>query len=289
MADLLEVDHLTVRYGGLAAVEDVSLRVPKGRLVGLIGPNGAGKTTLVDALSGFTSSSGSVRLAGRSIESMKPHQRAHLGLARTFQSLELFEDLTVRENLLVAAERPRWWTAVLDAARPSSSKAVAAADWALEAVGMSAAADRLPGSLSHGQRKVVAVARALASRPSCLLLDEPAAGLDTTESQILGSQLQTICEHGISILLVDHDMGLILGVCDYLYVIEFGKLIAEGPPSVVRRDPAVIRAYLGASAEAAGEIVGDDHSGAGGDAAAKTAPTSDGTGASGTVGSVVAP
>ncbi len=258
MADLLEVEHLTVRYGGLAAVEDVSLKVPEGRLVGLIGPNGAGKTTLVDALSGFTSSTGAVRLAGRPVESLRPHQRAHLGLARTFQSLELFEDLTVRENLLVSAERPRWWTAILDAARPSSSKAAAAADWALEAVGMADAADRLPGSLSHGQRKVVAVARALASRPSCLLLDEPAAGLDTGESQVLGAQLQKIRDAGTAILLVDHDMGLVLGVCDYLYVIEFGKLIAEGPPAVVRRNPLVIRAYLGASAEAAGELEGED-------------------------------
>jgi branched-chain amino acid transport system ATP-binding protein len=252
MSDLLEVEHLTVRYGGVAAVQDVSLRVPKGQLIGLIGPNGAGKTTLVDALSGFVDASGSVRLAGRAIESLRPHRRARLGLARTFQSLELFEDLTVRENLLVSAERPRWWSAIVDAGRPSRSKATAAADWALEAVGMAGVADRLPGSLSHGQRKIVAVARALASRPGYLLLDEPAAGLDTAESRVLGEHLLQICNHGIAILLVDHDMGLVLGICEYLYVIEFGQLIAEGPPAAVRRDPVVIRAYLGTHREPEG-------------------------------------
>ncbi|HKH88585.1 MAG TPA: ABC transporter ATP-binding protein [Acidimicrobiales bacterium] len=249
MGDLLEVEHLTVRYGGLAAVDDVSLTVTEGQLVGLIGPNGAGKTTFVDALSGFVTASGAVRLAGRPIESLRPHRRARLGLSRTFQSLELFEDLTVRENLLISAEHPRWWSAIIDAARPTSSKAAGAVDWALEAVGIADTADHLPGSLSHGQRKIVAVARALASRPLCLLLDEPAAGLETAESQILGEQFQQIRDHGISILLVDHDMGLVLGICDYLYVLEFGKLIAKGAPAAVRRDPVVIRAYLGEHGE----------------------------------------
>ncbi len=251
---LLETRGLTVRYGGLAANADVDLSVESGKLVGLIGPNGAGKTTFIDAITGFTAvSSGTAVFDGHDLEGVSPDQRAHLGLTRTFQSLELFEDLTVRDNLLVAAEKPTWWSFLADLVklrRPRSEWA-AAVDEALAALGISDIADSLPSDLSHGQRKLVSVARALAAKPKLLLLDEPAAGLDTNESQLLGAHLREFLSSGTTIFLIDHDMGLVLNVCDYIYVLDFGRIIAHGTPSQVRKDPAVIGAYLG---ESAGEM-----------------------------------
>lgn len=251
---LLETTGLTVRYGGLAANADVDLKVDTGQLVGLIGPNGAGKTTFIDAITGFTAvSSGSVTFDGLDLEGVSPDERAHRGLTRTFQSLELFEDLTVRDNLLVAAEQPTWWSFLADLVklrRPRSDWA-AAVDEALGALGITEIADSLPSDLSHGQRKLVSVARALAARPKLLLLDEPAAGLDTNESQLLGAHLREFLSSGTTIFLIDHDMGLVLNVCDYIYVLDFGRIIAHGTPAQVRKDPAVIAAYLG---ESAGEM-----------------------------------
>ena len=251
---LLETKGLTVRYGGLAANADVDLKVETGQLVGLIGPNGAGKTTFIDAITGFTAvSSGSVTFDGLDLDGVAPDERAHRGLTRTFQSLELFEDLTVRDNLLVAAEQPNWWSFLADLVklrRPRSDWA-AAVDDALAALGITEIADSLPSDLSHGQRKLVSVARALAARPKLLLLDEPAAGLDTNESQLLGAHLREFLSSGTTIFLIDHDMGLVLNVCDYIYVLDFGRIIAHGTPAQVRKDPAVIAAYLG---ESAGEM-----------------------------------
>jgi branched-chain amino acid transport system ATP-binding protein len=250
---LLETRGLTVRYGGLAANDDVSLNVEPGQLVGLIGPNGAGKTTFIDAITGFTAtSSGSITFDGSDFAGVSPSERAHRGLARTFQSLELFEDLSVRDNLLVAAERPRWYSALLDLLRPGRTADIDLenVERSIAALELSEFAERLPSDLSHGQRKLIGVARALAANPKLLLLDEPAAGLDTAESQHLGALLRQFVEHGTAIFLVDHDMGLVLNVCDYIYVLDFGRLIAEGTPSEIRRDPAVVAAYLG---EHAGE------------------------------------
>ncbi|MEX0846271.1 MAG: ABC transporter ATP-binding protein [Ilumatobacteraceae bacterium] len=248
---LLKTFDLTVRYGGLAANADVNLEVPEGKLVGLIGPNGAGKTTFIDAITGFTGiSSGRVEFDGKDLDGLTPDRRAHSGLSRTFQSLELFEDLTVRENLLAAAERPTWWSFILDLLRPPKTSAAneARVTEALGVLGLDGIADRLPMDLSHGQRKLVGVARALAAKPKLLLLDEPAAGLDTTESQLLGQHLRNFLETGTTIFLIDHDMGLVLNVCDYIYVLDFGKIIAEGTPAEIRKDPAVVTAYLGQSA-----------------------------------------
>lgn len=251
---LLESKGLTVRYGGLAANADVDLKVETGQLVGLIGPNGAGKTTFIDAITGFTAvSSGSVIFDGHDLAEVTPDQRALLGLTRTFQSLELFEDLTVRENLLVAAERPAWWSFLLDLVklrRPSLQWQAQVTD-ALSALGLGDIGEILPSDLSHGQRKLVGVARALAAKPKLLLLDEPAAGLDTAESQLLGAHLRDFLKSGTSIFLIDHDMGLVLNVCDYIYVLDFGRIIAEGTPAQIRTDPAVVGAYLG---ESAGEM-----------------------------------
>ena len=250
---LLETSGLTVRYGGLAANNNVSLRVERGSLVGLIGPNGAGKTTFIDAITGFTAvSSGDVFFDGQPINAVSPDGRAHLGLARTFQSLELFEDLSVRDNLLVAAEDPRWYSFLLDFLKANRRRAEweQRVDTAIGALGLEDAAERLPSDLSHGQRKLVGVARALAAAPKLLLLDEPAAGLDTAESQKLGDHLRRFLADGTAIFLIDHDMGLVLNVCDYIYVLDFGQIIAEGTPTQIRQDPAVIAAYLG---ETAGE------------------------------------
>lgn len=248
---LLKTYELTVRYGGLAANADVSIEVPQGKLVGLIGPNGAGKTTFIDAITGFTAiSSGRVELDGKDLAGLTPDQRAHLGLVRTFQSLELFEDLTVRENLLVAAEKPTWWSFLKDLVMPPKTSAdnEARVQHALTALGLGNIADRLPMDLSHGQRKLVGVARALAAKPKLLLLDEPAAGLDTAESQLLGQHMRSFLDDGTTIFLIDHDMGLVLNVCDYIYVLDFGRIIAEGTPTQIRKDPAVVQAYLGQSA-----------------------------------------
>ena len=229
----------------MTAVDTVSISVPAGTLVGLIGPNGAGKTTMIDALTGFTASTGRIHFDGRELSGMRPHRLPAMGLARTFQSLELFEDLTVRENLLVSADPRPWWAVLRDVVAPRAGAASSRVDDALAAVGLPELANRLPSSLSHGQRKLVAVARALCSAPKLLLLDEPAAGLDSEESLALGRQLRRLVAAGTTVLLVDHDMGLVLSVCDDIHVLKEGRLLTSGPPSAIRRDPAVIAAYLG--------------------------------------------
>lgn len=244
---MLRTRGLTVTFGGVHAVHDVDLDVAAGSFVGLIGPNGAGKTTLIDAVTGFvTPSAGTVEFEGEDITTLAPSARARLGLVRTFQSLELFEDLSVGDNLRVGAETPRWWDPLVDAVRPRRRDEVAEqVDWALEVVGLVDARSERPSDLSHGQRKLVAVARALALRPALVLLDEPAAGLDSTETARLGEHLRSLTEHGITVLLVDHDMSLVLGVCERIHVLDVGSIIAEGPPGQIRGDDRVIEAYLG--------------------------------------------
>jgi ABC-type branched-subunit amino acid transport system ATPase component len=229
----LEVGHLTVRYGGVVAVNDVSLRVPPGAVVGLIGPNGAGKTSVIDAITGFARASGTIDLAGQRLDGLPPHARVRAGLARTFQSLELYDDLSVDENVSVAAFGSR---------RSDHAAAVARA---LENVGIAALGDRPAGELSQGERQLVSIARACVAQPQVVLLDEPAAGLDTSESQWLGGRIRAIGAAGTGVLLVDHDVALVLSVCDYVYVLDFGAVIAQGPPEAIRADRAVAAAYLG--------------------------------------------
>jgi len=226
---LLRTEELTVRYGGVTAVNALCVDVDGGEVVGLIGPNGAGKTTCIDALGGFVSYRGRVLLDDASVDSLAPHRRARAGIVRTFQQVELFDDLDVRGNLLVAAGD-------------------APIDDAVAMLEIGHLLDRSTTELSEGERKLVGLARALARRPRVLLLDEPAAGLDTDESVALGERLRAVAGAGIGVLLVDHDMGLVLGVCDRVHVIESGALLASGAPEAVRADPRVVAAYLGAPA-----------------------------------------
>jgi branched-chain amino acid transport system ATP-binding protein len=229
------------------------VRVEPGQLLGLIGPNGAGKTTFIDAISGFVRCRGSVLLDGHDLSGLAPHERARLGLARTWQSVELFDDLTVRENVAVAAD-----PSALRALREVVSRGDGpseATDEALRVFGLERHADAMPTALSQGDRKLVGVARAYAATPRLLCFDEPAAGLDSRESEALGRHLREISDRGTATLLVDHDMGLVLSISDYVVVLEFGQVIAHGTPDVVRRDPAVIAAYLGgAGREVAAEL-----------------------------------
>ena len=229
----LVVDDLSVRYGGVVAVDGVSLRVPPGVVVGLIGPNGAGKTSVIDAITGFARAQGSVTIDRQALAGLPPHARVRKGVARTFQSLELYDDLSVEENVSVA---------VYGATGEEREGAVTRA---LDLVGIADRRDRAAGELSQGERQLVSIARAAASSPSVLLLDEPAAGLDTSESEWLGEKIRGVAATGTAILLVDHDVALVLSVCDHIYVLDFGRVIAEGPPAAIRNDRNVAEAYLG--------------------------------------------
>jgi len=247
MTPVLKATGISVRFGGVHAVDDVDLEVGEGQLVGLIGPNGAGKTTFIDAISGFVRSDGTVELDGADLTRLPPHARARRGLARTWQSIELFDDLSIGENLLVASHRPPTWKTVLETVSvPGDASAEVAP--ALRLLGLGEVADRMPTELSQGQRKLAGIARALVAKPRVVCLDEPAAGLDTVESEALGARLRALADDGQAMLLVDHDMGLVLGICDEVVVLEFGHVIARGAPDVVRNDPQVIGAYLGSAA-----------------------------------------
>ena len=245
---LLETAGMTVTFGGLRAVNGVDFAVNEGSLVGLIGPNGAGKTTFIDGITGFVPTTGRIVFDGQDIAHLPVHKRASLGLGRTWQSLELFDDLTVEENLFVAADKQTAKNFLLDIVAPSRRRDRTSVETAMDVLGIGDLATKKPNEISQGQRKLVSAARALATRPKLLCMDEPAAGLDTHESVQLGQSLRNIVDSGTSVFLVDHDMGLVLTICDYIYVIEFGSKIAEGTPTEIKRNPRVIEAYLGQSA-----------------------------------------
>ena len=215
-------------------MDDVSFSVEEGQIVGLIGPNGAGKTTTIDALCGFHDYEGTVALAGQDVAGYSPHRRAALGLARTFQLAGVSDDLTVEENVQVGQHRAT-------AHDPDALTRV------LDELGLVEMRDLQVSMLSQGQRQLVSVARALAGEPRLLLLDEPAAGLDSTESLWLADRLRAVRDTGVTILLVDHDMSLVLNLCDTIDVLDFGALIATGTPEQIRANEQVSTAYLGAT------------------------------------------
>jgi ABC-type branched-subunit amino acid transport system ATPase component/ABC-type branched-subunit amino acid transport system permease subunit len=244
----LSISGLTVRFGSVLAVDDVSLEVHPGEVVGLIGPNGAGKTTFIDAVTGFVPvTGGSILLDGRHIEDLNATKRARLGLRRSFQSLELFEDISVEENIRAGsdlrASRLSW---VTDLFWPGRHDLPPTAVAAVRGFDLEAHLDETPEELPYGRRRLVGIARTVASGPSVAMLDEPAAGLDENESAELARLIRQLAdERNMGVLLVEHDMGLVMSTCDRVVVIDFGRVIASGPPDVVRADPQVRDAYLG--------------------------------------------
>jgi branched-chain amino acid transport system ATP-binding protein len=231
----LEVSGVTVTFGGRRALDEVAIAAEPGHVTGLIGPNGAGKSTLFDVICGLrTPAAGRIFLEGRDVTRAGPARRARYGMARTFQRLELFGRLTVRENLMVAAE--------LGPERRRAARAVAEI---LARLDLGESAERAADALSTGTGRLVEVGRALAVRPRFLLLDEPAAGQDAEETRRFAALLRALAGEGTTVVLVEHDMSLVMGVCDQVYVLDLGKIISTGPPDVIRRDEAVLAAYLG--------------------------------------------
>ena len=225
---LLEASDVSVRFGGLLALDSASLTVDEGCITGLIGPNGAGKTTYFNVITGLQHpTSGRVTLDGRDVTDTKPHRRARLGIARTFQRLEAFGSLSARENVLVAAEMRRRW------AKDSESPA-AIAQRMLEQVGIVSVADETVDSLPTGTARLVELARALATKPRVLLLDEPSSGLDDDETDAMGRLLLELAADGLGILLVEHDMPFVMGTCGHIDVLDFGQVIARGTPTEIQ-------------------------------------------------------
>ena len=236
---LLETAGVSVRFGGLHALDEVSISVDTGHVTGLIGPNGAGKTTLFNVITGLQMpSAGRVTLDGKDVTEDKPHKRARSGIGRTFQRLETFGTLTVRENVLVAAEMRRGWSRDrVDVAQP--------VDEIIERVGLRGVAQERVDQLPTGTARLVEVARSLASKPRVLLLDEPSAGLNERETNALGDLLRELAGSGLGVLLVEHDMSFVMGTCQHIQVLDFGRLIAAGDPHSIQGDPGVRAAYLG--------------------------------------------
>jgi sulfate-transporting ATPase len=258
---ILEVRDVSVSYGGVRALSEVSLQVRPGEVVGLMGPNGAGKTTLIDAVTGFTRiKSGTILLDGERIDGLGAHRRARRGVGRTFQSLELFDQLSVLENLRTASDPRNAGAYLSDLVRPRSAALTPGARSAIAMFELKSDFDRVPAQLPYGRRRQVAIARAIAAEPSILLLDEPAAGLHERETEELGVMLRRLVEEWqIGILLVEHDVTLLNRVCDRLVVMDFGAVIATGSPAEIRTDPRVIAAYLGADRAAQEEVMGNVH------------------------------
>ena len=259
--DVLTIEGVAVRFGGVAALSDANLTVKAGSVTGLIGPNGAGKTTLFNVISGLqTPDRGTVLLFDTDITKMKPHRRARLGLARTFQRLELFGTLSAGENVQVGLESSvKWWQwrhvkrsfpwvkkgGAADESTGPGSIVVATSDRLLEGVGLAGLGAEQASAMPTGLARMVELARALAMAPKILLLDEPGSGLDDVEAQALGELLTTLAGGGMGVLLVEHDMELVMRICDYIYVLDFGDIIASGTPEEIRKDPMVQAAYLG--------------------------------------------
>jgi branched-chain amino acid transport system ATP-binding protein len=253
----LSIEHVSVQFGGLSAIADMSFTVQEGEVVGLIGPNGAGKTTAFNVITGFLRpSAGAVRYRGEPLNGLRPHEVAGRGLVRTFQRTSVFHNNTVFENVLIGLHRhgqSSLWDALLalPRERESEGRLADAVGEILDLVGIAGQASELAGTLAYGEQRLLGVAVALAARPTMLLLDEPVSGMNATETAKVMKLIDKIRLSGITILLVEHDMPMVMGVSDRIIVLNYGRIIAEGPPFAIQRDPEVVRAYLGQSAKRA--------------------------------------
>jgi branched-chain amino acid transport system ATP-binding protein len=248
---LLRVEGLGLHFGGIAAVDDLTFTVPQGRIYSIIGPNGAGKTTLFNMISGvYRPSRGRIRFAGADVTNMEPHRLARLGLSRTFQNLQIFFRLTALENVMVGrhVHEPKGILAHalrLPSVRRANRDCADRARELLKFVGLGPDADRIAGGLPYGALKRLEIARALASEPKLLLLDEPAAGCNAVETEEIDGLIQQVARQGITVALVEHDMKLVMKISDHILVLDRGRRLAEGSAAQVRANPDVIRAYLG--------------------------------------------
>ena len=247
---LLDVRHVTMRFGGITAVNDLSMRLPKGAITGLIGPNGAGKTTAFNVISGFyTPQEGDILFKGRSVKGFPPHRICKAGMARTFQNIRLFGSESALENVMVGCQvrrKSQWWTPIFGLARREENDIREKARALIHRLALDAYVNEKASSLPYGAQRRLEIARALATSPDFLLLDEPAAGMNPQESTELMHFIRHIRdEFDLTILLIEHDMKVVMGVCEYIWVLEYGQLIAEGDPEAIRNNPRVIEAYLG--------------------------------------------
>ena len=248
---MLKTSDLTIRFEGLTAVDHVSIEVEPNKITGLIGPNGAGKTTFFNAISGvYVPDEGEVLFEGRHIEGLKPHKINEAGISRTYQVINLFWKMTVLENVLVGMHsvmKSSYFSDLfhLPGQRRETKEFIEKAWELLRFVGLENEANHPAGSLPYGKQRLLEIIRALGSNPKLILLDEPAAGMNTTEKKELDEILKRILEKGYTILMVEHDMKLVMNVCDYIYVLSDGKLLASGTPDAVQNNPDVIKVYLG--------------------------------------------